>query len=79
MGAWCRSGAGEVGADWLMPTHVHWNAVPASEDGLRRAIGEAHRRDTRRVNVREGGRGHLGQGRFASGAREEPYLRAAAR
>ena len=28
-------------------------AVPRSEDGLRRAIGEAHRRYTRRINFRE--------------------------
>jgi len=36
-----------------MPNHVHLIAVPESEDGLRRAIGEAHRRYTRRINVRE--------------------------
>ena len=54
-------------------------AVPPSEDGLRRAIGEAHRRYTRRVNFREGWRGHLWQGRFASCPLDEPYLLAAAR
>lgn len=53
--------------------------VPRSEDGLRRAIGEAHRRYTRRVNFREGWRGHLWQGRFASFVMDEPYLLAAAR
>jgi putative transposase len=79
MGAWCRSCAGEGWAYWLMPTHVHVIAVPESEDGLRRAIGEAHRRYTRRVNFREGWRGHLWQGRFASCARDEPSLLAAAR
>ena len=42
------------------------SAVPTSEDALRRAIREAHRRDPRRVNFREGWRGHLWQGRFAS-------------
>src|SRR3989304_3449154 len=46
----------------LMPNHVHLIAVPESEDGLRKAIGEAHRRYTRRVNFREGWRGHLWQG-----------------
>jgi REP element-mobilizing transposase RayT len=40
-----------------MPNHVHLIAVPKSEDSLRRAIGEAHRRYTRRVNFREGWRG----------------------
>ena len=66
-------------ADWLLPTHVQWIAVPASADGVRRAIGEAHRRDPRRVNVRAGWRGHLGPGRVASWAMEEPSLRTAAR
>ena len=45
----------------------------------RRAIGEAHRRYTRRVNFREQWRGHLWQGRFASFVLDEPYLLAAAR
>ena len=62
-----------------MPNHVHLLAVPTSESGLREAIGEAHRRYTRRVNFREGWRGHLWQGRFASFVMDEPYLLAAAR
>jgi len=37
-----------------------------SEDGLRRALGEAHRRYTRLINFREGWWGHLWQGRFSS-------------
>ena len=53
--------------------------VPHSEDGLRRAIGEADRRDTRRINFREGWRGYLWQGRFASFIMDEPYLLAATR
>jgi len=40
---------------------------------------EAHRRYTRRVNFREGWRGHLWQGRFASFPLDERYLLAAAR
>jgi putative transposase len=79
MEEWCRSCAVEVWAYCLMPNHVHLIAVPDSDDGLRRAIGEAHRRYTRRVNFREGWRGHLWQGRFASCAMDEPYLLAAAR
>jgi len=47
--------------------------VPRSEDGLRRAIGEAHRRYTRRINFREKWRGYLWQGRFASFVMDEPY------
>jgi putative transposase len=60
-----------------MPNHLI--AVPSSEDGLRRAIGEAHRRYTRRINFREKWRGYLWQGRFASFVMDEPYLAAAAR
>ena len=63
----------------LMPNHVHLIVLPKSEDGLRRAIGEAHRRYTRRVNFREGWRGHLWQGRFASFPMDETHLMAAAR
>lgn len=62
-----------------MPNHVHLMAVPPTEDGLRRASGAAHRRDPRRGNWREGGRGHLWQGRFPSGPRDGRYLLAAAR
>jgi len=62
-----------------MPNHVHLIAVPKSEDGLRRAIGEAHRRYTRRINFRKKWRGYLWQGRFASFIMDEPYLLAAAR
>ena len=79
MAEWCgRCGVGVWGY-CLMPNHVHLIVVPESEDGLRRAIGEAHRRYTRRVNFREGWRGHLWQGRFASFAMDEPYLLACAR
>jgi len=57
-----------------MPNHVHLIVVPESEDGLRRGIGEAHRRYSRRINFREGWRGHLWQGRFASFPMDERYL-----
>jgi putative transposase len=62
-----------------LPNHVHLVAVPKSEDGLRRALGEAHRRYTRLINFREGWRGHLWQGRFSSFVMDEKYLLAAAR
>ena len=62
-----------------MPNHVHLIVVPESEDGLRRGIGEAHRRYTRMINFREGWRGHLWQGRFASFVLDEEYLLAATR
>ncbi len=79
MGHWSQERGVEIWAYCLMPNHVHLIAVPHSEDGLRLAIGEAHRRYTRRVNFREDWRGHLWQGRFASFVMDEPYLLAAAR
>jgi len=63
----------------LMPNHVHLIAVPESADGLRRAIGEAHRRYTRQINFREKWKGHLWQGRFSSFLMDEEYLLAATR
>ena len=49
-----------------MPNHVHLIAVPETLDGLGHAIGEAHRRYTCHINLREGWRGYLWQGRFGS-------------
>jgi len=71
---WCARCRVAIWAYCLMPNHVHLIVVPQSEDGLRRAIGEAHRRYTRRVNFREAWRGHLWQGRFASFVMDEVYL-----
>ena len=79
MGDWCREQGVEIWGYCLMPNHVLLIAVPKTEDGLRRAIGEAHRRYTRRINFREKWRGYLWQGRFASFVMDEPYLLAAAR
>ena len=66
--AWC-----------LMPNHVHLVAVPKTAEGLARAVGEAHRRYTRRINFREGWRGYLWQGRFASFVMETAHALAAVR
>src|SRR5207245_711623 len=79
MAHWCAACKVEVWAYCLMPNHVHLIAVPQSADGLRAGIGEAHRRYSRRINFREGWRGHLWQGRFASFVMDEDYLLAAAR
>ena len=79
MTEWCQKCRVEIWAWCLMPNHVHLIAVPQDEQGLARAIGEAHRRYTRRVNFREGWRGHLWQERFASFPMDETYLLAAAR
>ncbi|HOI16809.1 MAG TPA: transposase [Geobacteraceae bacterium] len=76
---WCKKCRVEIWAWCLMPNHVHLIAVPETETGLARALGEAHRRYTRKINVREGWRGHLWQERFASFPMDEGYLLAAAR
>ena len=43
----------EIWAWCLMPNHSHLIAVPSTEDGLRLALGEAHRRYTTEINHRE--------------------------
>lgn len=65
--AWC-----------LMPAQVHLILVPRTEDGLRAALAEAHRRYSRGVNAAHGWTGYLWQGRFASYPMQETYLRSAA-
>jgi len=75
----CRAAGVAVWGYCLMPNHVHLILTPADEDGLRAALGEAHRRYTRHVNLREGWRGYLWQGRFASCPMDETYLLACAR
>ncbi len=79
MADWCARCGVAVWAYCLMPNHVHLIVVPRSADGLRRAVGEAHRRYTRRVNFRQGWRGHLWQGRFASFVMDELYTLSCAR
>ena len=66
--AWC-----------LMDNHVHLILVPPAGDALRATLGEAHRRYTRGINFREGWRGHLFQGRFASYPMDDGHLMAALR
>ena len=79
MAEWCDQCGVAIWAYCLMPNHVHLIAVPESADGLRRAIGEAHRRYTRSINFRKKWRGHLWQGRFASFVMDGQYLLAATR
>ena len=75
----CAMHVVKIWAYCLMPNHVHLIAVPKTKEGLNRAIGEAHRRYTRRINFREKWRGYLWQGRFASYPMDESYTLAAAR
>lgn len=62
-----------------MPNHVHLILVPETADGLAKALGETHQRYAHRVNLREGWRGYLWQGRFASFPLDDAHLIAAAR
>lgn len=79
MAEWCRKCRVEILAWCLMPNHVHLIPVLESEDGLARAIGEAHRRYTRMKNFAEGVRGYLFQGRFGSCVLDQQHLLAAGR
>ena len=79
LGASCQTSGTRCLAWCLMDNHVHLILVPASADGLRAALGEAHRRYTRRINFREGWRGYLFQGRFASYPMDDAHLMAAVR
>jgi putative transposase len=58
----------------LMDNHVHLIVVPSTKESLTMAIGETHRRYTRRINFREGWRGYLWQGRFGSCVLDSSYL-----
>ncbi len=79
MAEWCGRRGVEIWAYCLMPNHVHLIATPETADGLRRAIGEAHRRYALRINRREDWTGHLWQGRFVSFPMDQAYLLSAAR
>jgi putative transposase len=75
----CRDAKVAVLAYCLMPKYVHLILVPSDTDGLRAALGEAHRRYTRHVNQREGWNGFLWAGRFASCPMDDEQLLAATR
>ncbi|MBN1353291.1 MAG: transposase [Candidatus Omnitrophica bacterium] len=63
----------------LMDNHVHLIVVPEREDSLAKGIGDTHKHYTRIINFREGWRGYLWQGRFASFPMDETHLYAAIR
>ena len=79
MAQWCQKYGVDIWAYCLMPNHIHLICVPAKRENLRLAIGEAHRRYTRRINFREGWRGHLWQERFSSFVMDEHCLLACTR
>ena len=75
----CRQTGTLVWAYCLMPNHVHLVMVPISEDGLRGAVADAHRRYSYLINRRFGWRGHLWQERFFSNPMDEAYLQSTVR
>ncbi len=77
MAEWCRKFNVTVLGYCLMPNHIHLIAIPETEEGLRLAIGEAHRRYSVMINRRQKWTGHLWQGRFSSFPMDETYLLAA--
>ena len=76
---WCRKTGTAVWAWCLMPNHVHLVLVPTRPDGLAASLAPVHRRYTWTVNRREGWRGFLWQGRFASIPMDEAHLHACLR
>jgi putative transposase len=75
----CRSARTAILAYSLLPDRVNLILVPRETGGLRAALGESHRRYTRAINAREGWRGFLWQGRFASFPMDAAHLPACAR
>ncbi len=75
----CRAADVRIWAYCLMPNHVHLVLVPRTKAGLSAALSVTHRQYTRHINFREGWRGFLWQGRFASFPMDEEYLLACAR
>lgn len=74
LGTWCDQSGVSVLSYCLMPNHVHLLLIPTTEASLAQAVSETHRRYTRQINFREGWRGHLWQGRFASFPLSERHL-----
>lgn len=79
MSEWCGKYGIEIWSYCLMPNHVHLIAVPKTEDGLSKGVGEAHRRYTRYVNFYKKWRGYLWRGRFHSCPLDLKHLMMAAR
>ena len=63
----------------LMPNHVHFVAVPRTEDALSRLFGYVHAQYAREINKAHNWQGHLWQERFFSTVMDEPHAIAAMR
>ena len=75
----CKRYGVVIWAYCLMNNHVHFVAIPSEADSLARCFSDAHVRYTRRINLREGWKGHLWQARFGSSVLDEKHLIAAVR
>ena len=75
----CEKHGVDIWSWCMMSNHVHFIAVPATEDSLAKCFSDAHVRYTRMINLREKWKGHLWQGRFSSSPLDERYLLAAVR
>lgn len=63
----------------LMPNHVHFVAVPRTEDALRGLFGHVHAQYARAINKARDWQGHLWQERFFSTVMDESHTVAAMR
>lgn len=79
LGEECEKAGVSIWSWCLMANQIHLIALPRRENSLGRALGEAHRRYTRRINERNNWRGHLFQDRFFSYAMDDVHLLNAAR
>jgi len=70
----CEGARVTVAGYCLLPKEVHLVLIPPTAKALRQALGEAHRRFTRSVNLRRKRDGGLFRGRFASFALDKPSL-----
>lgn len=79
LGEAAASAGTEIWCYCLLPDQVDAIAVPADEDGLRRAFADTNRRYARFVNARAGRSGPLWRGRFGAVAMDEAHLAQAVR
>jgi putative transposase len=77
--AYARQQEVALSAYCLMPNHVHLVVVPASADGLHRALRAVHSQYAQRINRMRELKGHLWQGRYFSSPLDASYFMNAVR
>ena len=75
---YCAENGVKIWAYCLMPNHVHLILKPRKAKSLAAALSDAHRCYSRAINFRQGWRGYLWQGRFASFPMDGGHVLAAA-